>query len=172
MSFDQSHLSRRTITKGAAWSVPAVAVAAAAPSLAASPGGAPDLSTSISAGATREGDVITIAPSTIINSSEDTAAEGLVVLFEANKIITDLNLAGLLGITADGFNTTTVTMTVPGGTSLGQVHIEPNGGEYTSPLPQVLTFEEGAGDITLTVTATAGNGGVPFTPPTKTYPAA
>ncbi|NYF98442.1 DUF6801 domain-containing protein [Janibacter cremeus] len=36
MSFDQSHLSRRAITKGAAWSVPAVAVAAAAPSLAAS----------------------------------------------------------------------------------------------------------------------------------------
>lgn len=36
MSFDQSTVSRRTVAKGAAWSVPAVAVAAAAPSLAAS----------------------------------------------------------------------------------------------------------------------------------------
>lgn len=36
MSIDQSSVSRRTVAKGAAWSVPAVAVAAAAPSLAAS----------------------------------------------------------------------------------------------------------------------------------------
>ena len=37
MPLDHSPISRRTVAKGAAWSVPAVAVAASAPALAASP---------------------------------------------------------------------------------------------------------------------------------------
>lgn len=37
MSIDQSPISRRTVAKGAAWTIPAVAVAGAAPALAASP---------------------------------------------------------------------------------------------------------------------------------------
>lgn len=42
MSIRHATPSRRTIAKGAAWSVPAVAVAASAPSLAASPGECPE----------------------------------------------------------------------------------------------------------------------------------
>lgn len=174
MSFDQSQVSRRTVAKGAAWSVPAVAVAAAAPSLAASPDDEPNLSTSIQGeGSGRvSANELQIEASTIINSG-GVAAEGLVVTFDSSDVvISGFSLGGLdpavVGIAVDGLGTQFVTMTVPSGTTLGQVYIEPED-SYLSPLTQNLTFENG-NETTLTVVATAANGGVPFTPPPTVVP--
>lgn len=155
---------RRTIVKGAAWAVPAISVAVAAPALAASPGDGPNLSTSVSAGGTRDGDVLTISPATLRNSGNQ-ETDGVTVEFSADVVIENLTLGGIdpggLGITVSGKGTNTVTMTVPpSGLSAGS-NIPP-GGEWTSPLPQVLTFAAGSGAISLTVTVTAANGGVPF----------
>lgn len=75
---------------------------------------------------------------------------------------TIVDAEGFLGIAVEGLTTTNVTMTVPAGTNLGQVHIEPDG-QYVSPADQMLIFG-GADPVNLAVTATASNGGIPFTP--------
>ena len=167
--------NRRTIVRTAAWAVPAVSVAAAAPSLAASTNGPPNLSTSISGGGERSGNQLTIQPSTFINTG-GTDAEGLTVVFNSTDVdinqisILGSNANGFLGISVTGTPGRAVTMVLPPGTSLGQVFIEANGGEYKAPVPQVLTFG-GPEATTLTVTATATNGGIPFTT-TQDVPAA
>jgi hypothetical protein len=163
--------SRRTIVKGAAWAVPAISVAAAAPSLAASPDPTlPNLSTSVQGeGSGRtSATVLEIKPASIINTGGSDAL-GLVVTFETDGVkITDLKLGtlspGLLGITVADLNSTFVTMTVPAGLATVK-----NGTPYLSPFSQVLTFENGNA-LNLTVIATAGNGGVPFTPPVTPVP--
>lgn len=167
--------TRRSIIRTAAWSVPAVTVAAATPAFARSttPVPGPNLSTSTSGGTpTRSGNDVTIAPSTIRNSG-DTTALGLVVRFQTSEVVTKfmLNFFGPmdpanLGIVVSGIPGTDFTMTVPPGTALGQVSINP-GGEYTSPAGQILTFATTT-PSTLNVTATASNGGTAFNAPAAT----
>ena len=171
--------TRRTIVNGAAWTAPVLTAAAVAPALAASPVNAPNLSTSTSGGVptrTTSGDaaVLTIAPSTIRNSG-DVDAQGLSIVFTSNTKITNLqlnsSLIGILdlpfaGVSATGLGTTTVTMTVADGTSLGYARIAPDA-TWTSPASQVLTFGGAAATepITLDVQVVAGNGGVPWASP-------
>ena len=165
--------SRRTIVKGAAWSAPVVTIAAAAPSLAASPvdPAKPNLSTStqgVGSGRT-SANVLEIKPATINNTGGQETG-GLTIVFASSDVaITDIKLGtlnpALLGITLAGLNSNTVTMNVPA--SLGNVAA---GGTYTSPFSQVLTFA-GPQATSLTVTVTAVNGGVPWEPPTTPVPA-
>jgi hypothetical protein len=162
--------SRRSVIRTAAWTAPAVTVAAAAPAFAAT--GAPNLSTSVSGGTpTRDGLDVTIAPSTLNNTGTQETG-GVVVAFSSTVAIDNLQLdvfgslmdPSALGITVTGLGTTSVTMEVPASLA----NIAP-GGSWTSPASQVLTMaDETAFD--LTVTATAVNGGTPFTPPTVTIP--
>lgn len=170
--------TRRAVIRTAAWSVPAVTVAAAAPAFADStvPTPAPDLSTSTSGGTpTRAGNQITIAPSTIRNTGDATAT-GLVVNFSSTEAITGFELLffgspldyAALGITLSPTPTpeapvTAFAMTIPDGTDLGKVRIAP-GGSWTSPASQRLTFATST-PTTLTVKATAANGGVAFNAP-------
>lgn len=155
---------RRSVVKGAAWAVPAISVAAAAPTLAASPGGA-DLSTSVpnADGSTRSGTQLTIAPTTFINSG-DANVEGLTVLFESTEVIESFALEfldyELFGIVVTGEGTNALTAVIQPGTALGQVTIPP-GDDYASPVGQILTFANTSA-LTLTVTVTPTNGGVPF----------
>ncbi|MFC6152976.1 hypothetical protein [Nocardioides yefusunii] len=173
--------TRRSVVHAAAWSVPAVSVAAMSPAFAGStpPAPAPDLSTSSSGGTPiRTGTQVEIAASTIINTGDATVT-GLVVRFESSEPVTDFELLvfgnpfpyASLGITlsptpsaANPVNA--FSMTIPDGTSLGQVRVLP-GASWTSPANQRLTFGSTT-PTTLTVTATASNGGVAFNAPVTT----
>lgn len=172
MSFSPS---RRSVTKAAAWSAPVVAIGASAPVLAASPVGLPDLSTSIQGeGSGRTApDKLVIQPATLRNTGE-ADAEGVVIVFSSDgPAITDFKLGAFgqeldpvaLGGTVEGLGTNEVTVTIP--PSLMTV---PADGETTSPATQIITFAD-TSETTLTVTVTASNGGVPFTPPPTLVPA-
>lgn len=164
---------RRTIVKGAAWAVPAVSVAAAAPSLAASSDPQPDidLSTSSSAGGTRTSATnLNVNPSTFSNTGTETV-QGLTITFVASgtQTIDGIAVFGsdikdlVAGATTAGYGTNTVVLTLPPGTGLGQVTIEP-GNSYTAPLGQDLALGSPEA-FTLSVTVRATNGtdaSVPF----------
>lgn len=165
---------RRSVVKGAAWAVPAISVAAAAPSLAASPTcDEPDrdLSTSSSAGGTRQSaENLNINPSTFRNTGTE-SVEGITVTFVASgtQTIEGISVFGsdiknlVPGATTAGYGSNTVVLTLPPGTGLGQVTIPP-GGEYTAPLGQDLALSS-AEAFTLSVTVQATNGtdcSVPF----------
>lgn len=172
MSLDQSHISRRTIAKGAAWTVPAVAVAAAAPALAASTTVAHDLSTSISGGGTRYAGTnqMDLKPSTFNNTGSETV-EGLHIVFRVDngQTIEDVQVFNnpiediAVGATISGEGTNEVTLTLAPGTALGQVII-PAGSTYASPAGQTLMLGSATG-FNLTVTVNAANmkpGDIPF----------
>ncbi len=165
---------RRTIVKGAAWTIPAVSVAAAAPALAASPTCdeiPQDLSTSSSAGGTRTSpENLNINPSTFRNTGTE-SVEGITVTFVASgtQTIEGISVFGsdikdlVPGATTSGYGTNTVVLTLPPGTGLGQVSIPP-GGEYTAPLGQDLALSSPEA-FTVNVTVQATNGtdcSVPF----------
>lgn len=155
---------RRTIVKGAAWAVPAVSVAAAAPSLAASsdPTVDFDLSTSTSAGGTRSGANLNINPSTFTNTGTETV-QGITVTFVASgtQTIEGISVFGsdikdlVAGATTAGYGSNTVVLTLPAGTGLGQVTIAP-GDSYTAPLGQDLALGSDEA-FTLSVTVEASN---------------
>lgn len=165
---------RRTIVKGAAWAVPAVSVAAAAPALAAStePTAPHNLETSVSQGGTRiSATQLDIQATKFINTGTETV-EGITVVFSASdgQTIEDVqvfnqpieNLA--VGATISGEGTSVVTLNLAPGTALGQVTIAPDGGSYQSPVGQTLIV---GSDIafTLTTTVSATNsqeGDIPF----------
>ncbi|MGO1165439.1 MAG: hypothetical protein ACTMHL_02350 [Janibacter sp.] len=164
---------RRTIVKGAAWAVPAVSVAAAAPSLAASPTeAAHDLSTSVSGGGTRITPTqLDITATNFINSGTETV-EGITVVFSVSdgQTIEDIQVFGMpiedvaQGATISGEGTSVVTLKLAPGTGLGQVTIPPNGGSYQSPAGQTLILGSDV-PFTLSTTVTASNaadGDVPF----------
>lgn len=172
MPLDHSPISRRTVAKGAAWSVPAVAVAASAPALAASTTVAHDLSTSVPGGGNRiSGTQLDLAATNFINTGSETV-EGITVVFEVDngQTIEDITTFGQQiediaeGATISGEGTDTVTLTLAPGTGLGQVTI-PAGGNYQAPAGQTLTLgSDTAFNLTVTVTATnAEPGDVPFT---------
>lgn len=166
---------RRTIVKGAAWAVPAVTVAAAAPSLAASTEcDEPDrdLSTSTpGTGSQRTSDAnLNIAPTTFTNTGTD-PVEGITVTFVASgtQTITGISIFGndiknlVAGATTAGYGSNTVVLTLPPGTGLGQVTIAP-GASYTAPLGQDLGLGSPEA-FTLSVTVAASNAtecSVPF----------
>lgn len=162
---------RRTIVKGAAWTVPAISVAAAAPSLAASPV-AHDLSTSVPGTGNRiSATQIDISATNFINTGTETV-EGITVVFSASngQTIEDVQVFGMpiedlaVGSTISGEGTSVVTLTLAPGTALGQVTIPPNGGSFQSPAGQTLIL--GSADaFTLSTTVSAANaqdGDVPF----------
>lgn len=162
---------RRTIVKGAAWAVPAVSVAAAAPSLAASPV-AHDLSTSVPGTGNRiSATQIDLSATNFINTGTETV-EGITVVFSASddQTIEDVQVFGqpieniAVGATISGEGTSVVTLNLAPGTGLGQVTIPPNGGSYQSPAGQTLMLgSEGPFTLSTTVTATnAADGDVPF----------
>lgn len=171
MSIDQTHVSRRTIAKGAAWSVPAVAVAAAAPSLAASTTAPHDLSTSVPGGGTRTSDLnLNLAATNFINTGSETV-QGLTVTFQVDsgQTIEAIQIFGndiknlAVGSTTSGYGTDTVVLTLAPGSELGQVTIEP-GGSYQAPLGQDLVLSS-PDAFTISVTVMASNGtaeSIPF----------
>lgn len=156
---------RRSIVKGAIWAVPAVTIAAAAPSLAASPEPTPDIDLSTSTpgagGVVRQSpEQMNISATTFRNTGTATA-EGLVVTFavDSGQTIEGIQVFGsdiknvAQGATTSGYGTNTVTLTLAPGTGLGQVTIAPNG-EYTSPVGQdILLGQPGAFNLTVTVQA-------------------
>ena len=159
--------SRRTIVKGAAWAVPAISVAAAAPSLAASPTTAPhDLSTSVPGTGTRQSATnLNLSPTTFNNTGSETI-EGLTITFtvDSGQTITGISIFGsdiknlVAGSTTSGYGTNTVVLTLPPNTSggVGQVSIAP-GGSYTAPLGQDIGLSSpDAFNISVTVTASNG----------------
>ncbi|QCX26403.1 hypothetical protein [Nocardioides jishulii] len=117
--------SRRAVIRTAAWSVPAVTVAAAAPAFAASPPvAAPDMSTTVASTPTRGTPASTLhfAAFDMINTgTADTA--GIVMTFSNSAgIITGLtgtyfgatvDLDGFSGITVTGLDTNSATATFP-----------------------------------------------------------
>ena len=164
---------RRSVVKGAAWAVPAISVAAAAPTLAASPTTAPhDLSTSVSGGGTRiSGTQLDITATNFINTGTETV-EGITVVFSASdgQTIEDVQVFGqpiedlAVGATISGEGTSVVTLNLAPGTELGQVTIPPDGGSYQSPVGQTLIL---GSDIPFTLSTTvsatnAADGDVPF----------
>ncbi|CAM4009900.1 hypothetical protein [Janibacter anophelis] len=165
--------TRRTLVKGAAWSVPAISVAAAAPALPASPTTpAHDLSTSVPGGGNRVAATqLDLAATNFINTGSETV-EGITVVFEADsgQTIEDIQVFGqpienlAVGATISGEGTGTVTLTLAPGTGLGQVTI-PADGSYQAPAGQTLILGTGdAFNLTVTVSATnAVAGDVPFT---------
>ena len=174
---------RRSVVKGAAWAVPAISVAAAAPTLAASTTTAPhDLSTSVPGTGNRtSADNLNLSPTTFNNTGSE-SVEGLSVTFtvDSGQTITGITIFGadikdlVAGATTDGYGTSTVVLTLPPNTSggVGQVTIPP-GDEYTAPLGQDLGLSSpDAFTISVTVTAlNAASGDVPFTS-TNSVPAA
>lgn len=174
--------SRRTLVKGAAWSVPVISVAAAAPALAASSTPAHDLSTSVPGTGTRQSATnLNLSPTTFNNTGSETI-EGLTVTFTVDngQTITGITIFGtdikqlVAGSTTTGYGTSTVVLTLPANTSggIGQVSI-PSGGSYTAPLGQDLGLSSaGAFNISVTVTASNATGSdVAFTS-TNAVPAA
>lgn len=159
--------SRRTIVKGAAWAVPAISAAAAAPSLAASPEPTPDIDLSTStpgaAGVVRQTDTQMNISATTFRNTGTVPAEGLVVTFavDSGQTIEGIQVFGsdiknvAQGATTSGYGTNTVTLTLAPGTGLGQVTIAP-GSEYTSPVGQDILLGQ-AGAFNLTVTVQASN---------------
>ena len=162
---------RRTLVKGAAWAVPAVTIAGAAPALAAST--VPhDLSTSVPAGGTRYAGTNQMdLKATTFNNTGSETVEGLIVVFhvDSGQTIEDIITFGApieevaVGATISGEGTNEVTLTLAPGTQQGQVTI-PAGGSYTAPAGQTLMLGSETG-FTLTVTVNAGNmtsGDIPF----------
>lgn len=163
---------RRSVVKGAAWAVPAISVAAAAPTLAASTTPAHDLSTSVPGGGNRVAATqLDLAATNFINTGSETV-EGITVVFEADsgQTIEDIQVFGMpiedlaVGATIAGEGTSVVTLNLAPGTGLGQVTIPPNGGSYQSPAGQTLMLgSEGPFTLSTTVSATnAADGDVPF----------
>lgn len=168
--------TRRSVLRTAAWAVPAVTVATAAPAFAASqvvPG--PNLSTS-RANATppsRTNNKVTIPPTTLVNTG-DVDGVGVVIRYESDgpnitAIDFDLGIftvpaasAADGGVTGMGTqvvelrinNPLSGAVLIPAGSSTG----------WTSPATQILTLSA-AVPFNLKVTATAGNGGTPYAPP-------
>lgn len=172
---------RRSIVKGAAWAVPAISVAAAAPSLAASTAAPHDLSTSVPGGGTRYAGTNQMdLQATTFNNTGTETVEGITVVFQVDngQTIEDITTFGqpiedlAVGATINGEGTGTVTLTLAPGTGLGQVTIAA-GASYTAPAGQTLMLgSETAFNLTVTVTATnVMSGDVPFST-TQPVPAA
>lgn len=169
--------SRRTIVKGAAWAVPAISVAAAAPSLAAS--SVPhDLSTSVPGTGTRQSATnLNLSPTTFNNTGSE-SIEGLTITFTVDngQTITGITIFGndiknlVAGSTTTGYGTSTVVLTLPPNTSngIGQVSI-PSGGSYTAPLGQDLGLSSPTA-FNISVTVVASNGTASDVPFSSTNP--
>lgn len=168
---------RRTLVKGAAWAVPAVTIAAAAPSLAASP--VPhDLSTSVPGTGNRQTATnLNLSPTTFNNTGSETI-EGLTITFTVDNgqtitgitiFATDIKIL-VPGSTTDGYGTNTVVLTLPPNTTggTGQVSI-PSGGSYTAPLGQDIGLSSPTA-FNISVTVTASNGTASDVPYTSTNP--
>ncbi|QNF93868.1 hypothetical protein [Janibacter sp. YB324] len=176
--------SRRTIVKGAAWSAPVVTIAAAAPSLAASPDPTPphDLSTSVPGTGVRQSATnLNLSPTTFNNTGSE-SIEGLTITFVVDNgqtitgiTIFDKDIKDLVaGATTSGYGSDTVVLTLPPNTNggVGQVSIAP-GGSYKAPLGQDIGLSSPSA-FTISVTVKASNelaGDVPYTS-TNPVPAA
>jgi len=157
-------VNRRTVVRTAAWSAPVAAVVAgAAPSFATSPT-TPNLSTStVNTAPTRSNTgTITMAANSATFKNTGTEALGLVAVISlANSNITDVRIGGMPYaqfaplVTVTGLGTNSVTLTI----DAAAFTIPANG---STDLPLDLEFDTNstAAD-TLTVEATAGNGGDP-----------
>ncbi|MGQ7310893.1 hypothetical protein ACUOFU_04230 [Microbacterium arabinogalactanolyticum] len=126
MTIENTNVSRRTLVKGAAWSLPVVAVAAATPLAAASTAGTdlvPALSGPINLNLTALG--LTVATVNVVNTltitnvgTVATPATGTTASLVYNPSLLTLNIAGA-GVTvlgSDGNYTLNLPSIAPGGT--------------------------------------------------------
>lgn len=170
--------TRRAVVRTAAWTVPAVTVAAAAPAFAASRENFIDLSTSvITTAPTRvpERPSNVSVPATTFTNTGDLPAQGFTVAITSTVAISNIYLPGgttpisMLGVTVAGLGTTNVGMVVPA--SLGTI---PANGSFTSPVAQEFAFATPE-TVTMTTTVTGTNGAatesIPFVSPSSTIPA-
>ena len=171
-----THLpSRRTVVRSAAWTLPAVAAVTAAPAFATSTDYT-DLSTSSAPAPTRSSPTTIEVPATTFINTGTIVSLGISVRIESNIAITKI-MAGpidpaAVGVVISGLGTTLVTMQVPAD-GLAAATIQPNGGTYTSPLPQTFTFAaEGPVTMSTVVTGVNAEAGrhVPYTSAGATIP--
>lgn len=150
--------TRRTVVRTAAWALPAVSIASAAPAFAAS-SDFTDLSTSTAPSPTRSSPTTIEVPATTFINTGNVVSRGISVRIEASIAITKI-MAGpidpsTVGVTITGLGTTVVTMAVPVD-GLAAATIQPNGGTYTSPLGQTFTFAA-EGPVTMSTVVTGVN---------------
>lgn len=169
-------VNRRTVVRTAAWTAPAVAVAAGAPAFAATPT-APNLSTStISAAPTRGTDgTVAVAPGTITFVNSGTTVEGLNVSIalggsggaSASGVPTQAPLGSITAVLlagqpleASGLGTSNVSFSIP-----KEIVTIPKDGSYPLSLPlEFVSNEHRATTATVTVTAANGGEGTAFAP--------
>ncbi len=150
--------TRRTVVRTAAWTLPAVSVATAAPAFAASTDYT-DLSTSQAPTPSRSSPTTIEVPATTFINTGNVVSRGISVRIEANIAITKIMAGpidpGAVGVVISGLGTTVVTMQVPAD-GLAAATIQPNGGTYTSPLGQTFTFAQ-EGSVTMSTVVTGVN---------------
>lgn len=156
--------SRRAVIRTAAWTVPAVTVATAAPAFAAS--GAPNLSGTSFPTPVRDGGKLSFTGVSMSNSG-GTRTEGITFTFvSTGATITDITAAAAtpvsaVGMTLSGLGTNTVTMTIPASSGFNV-----NGGSsVTIPVPIniIVSSTSGAVSIAYTVAALNTVSGTPAT---------
>lgn len=159
--------SRRAVVLGAAWTVPAVTVASAAPTYAAT--GQPDLSTSVAGSFTRA-DADVILPFVQYHNTGDGPVTAVTYTFTTgtDNYIVELDISGMgaaelvtEGFEIQGLDTPTVSITVPP----GSIPVAA-GGSFLANIPFTLFFPDPVAGISVQLTLTAVEGGVPYVGPT------
>jgi hypothetical protein len=147
---DRTGMTRRSVVRAgaaAAWAVPLVTVAAAAPSFAAS--GPADLGTSTITSVTRSGKDVTITGLTIKNTNSQ-STNGLKVTITSNKTVASI-----------GSNPSGWTASLSGNTITLLAASPVGGNSSAAPVNFTFTLQVGsASSITVQATTTGGAPGV------------